>query len=323
MRTPLTLGLALLLAAGTLSGCGNKSALTGPAPSDGATGASMEQAAVAATLAATPELIDDAVFEDPTQVAIGGGAPGALAAIRPLRFWRVINDVDRRFEFAFSDSDSTGRPTTARVTVHRFMSGSFNILHSLSAGLDAAPDTDSVAVVRKPLADHGVRHLLLKRVPLGNSGETGWRVAATSGVRITSFDPRSTRPSLAYGATRIVSLRVQADGLDTTITDPLALFRLRAVIALQPTGEVTLTATTEATDDIVVLLWRGLRFRFANNGDHTYTGKWKAPLMRGVGHVGVNALAHGTLFDDVAPYDSQAWVLPFRVRPTELPEYMP
>ena len=68
---------------------------------------------------------------------------------------------------------------------------------------------------------------------------------------------------------------------------------------------VTLTATTEATDDVVVLLWRGLRFRFANNGDHTYTGRWKAPLMRGVGHVGVNALSHGTLFDDLARYDSQ------------------
>ncbi len=323
MRTPLTLGVALLLAAGTLSGCGTRSSLTAPAPSRGATGTSMEVAAVTATLAATPELVEDAVFEDPAQITLGGGAPGALAAIRPLRFWRVITDVDRRFEFAFADSDSTGRPTTAFVTAHKFMSGSFNVLHSLGLDPAAVADSDSVAVARKPLADHSVRHLLLKRVPLGSSGQTAWRVAATSGAKITSFDPGSSKVSPAYGTTRIVSVRVQSTGLDTTITDPLALFRLRAVLALQATDEVTLTATTRATDDVVVLLWRGLRFRFANNGDRTYTGRWKAPLMRGVGHVGVNALSHGTLFDDLAPYDSQAWVLPYHVRPTELPEYMP
>jgi hypothetical protein len=33
----------------------------------------------------------------------------------------------------------------------------------------------------------------------------------------------------------------------------------------------------------------------------------------GLRHLAVNALSHGTLFDDALPYDSKAWALPFRV----------
>jgi hypothetical protein len=39
--------------------------------------------------------------------------------------------------------------------------------------------------------------------------------------------------------------------------------------------------------------------------------------------VGVNALSSGTLFDDQAPYDSKAWIVPCVVNPTELAEFIP
>jgi hypothetical protein len=42
-----------------------------------------------------------------------------------------------------------------------------------------------------------------------------------------------------------------------------------------------------------------------------------------VHHLGVNALSHGTLFDDAAPYDSKVWIFPFVMKPTELAEHMP
>ena len=41
-------------------------------------------------------------------------------------------------------------------------------------------------------------------------------------------------------------------------------------------------------------------------------------MLAGVHHLGVNALSRGAIFDDRAPYDSQAWILPYVVRPTEL-----
>jgi hypothetical protein len=37
-------------------------------------------------------------------------------------------------------------------------------------------------------------------------------------------------------------------------------------------------------------------------------------------HIGVNVLSRGTLFDDQLPYDSQAWILPFMVKPNQMAE---
>ncbi len=317
MRASLTFGLALVLVAGALSGCGKKpSSLTDPT-SPGATASAAEQAAVSGVLAQTPTLVEDGAYDDPTTTVFDNTPAGAFAVTQPIRFWRNVHTVNRVFSFAFADTDTTGKPTTALVTMHKVLRGRFNILVGFGDP-DSLP-FDSTKVIHKPLADDWERHMMLKR----RTGHEFWHVVATSGVKVTSFDPKTTIESPSYGTTRITSLHVQAPGVDTTITDPLALFRLRGVIALNATDDVTLTATTNATDDIVVLMWRDHKFRFHNNGDHTYTGTWKAPFLRGVGHVGVNALSNGTLFDDAAAYDSQAWVLPFVVRPSMLADEMP
>jgi hypothetical protein len=314
MRAAPTLGIALLLLAGAVTGCSTD---RGPLSPAATTGTSADQVAVATALAAVPQLVDDAVFGDSTQFALGAAPAGALALIRPLHYWRDIRSVDRDVATTFSDPDSTGRPTTAHVSVRRFLRGAFDIL-SMPA------DTDTVELVRKPLGDLWRRNLLLKRVvDPSDSSKTEWRVAATSGVRVASFDPRSADASPAFGTTQILSLRLQAGTIDTTITDPLALFRLRSIIRVNAGDAVTITANTGRTGDVVVLLSRGLRSRFQGNGDGTYTGVWIAPDHGGLGHVGVNAMTRGTLFDDTAPYDSQAWVLPFVIRGEELSEYMP
>jgi hypothetical protein len=73
----------------------------------------------------------------------------------------------------------------------------------------------------------------------------------------------------------------------------------------------------------VVLLRGGLRSKFQNNGDNTYTLAWHAAPRQGLHHVGVNALSHGTLYDDAAPYDSKAWIMPYVVNPTVLAEFIP
>ena len=38
------------------------------------------------------------------------------------------------------------------------------------------------------------------------------------------------------------------------------------------------------------------------------------PQTLGCHHFAVNALSHDTLNDDVAPYDSETWILPVRAR---------
>src|SRR5262249_29578217 len=184
----------------------------------------------------------------------------------------------------------------------------FNILTGprLEPGVS---DSSQLLVVRKPLADHLVRHILLRRVPLAAVDPVGprWRIAAASGVDVTSRG----------ATTHILKLEIKTASRDTVIEDPLALFRLRAIMKFDPAEEVRLTVTTERNDDVVVLVRAGLRARFLNNGGNSYTLVWHAPPVAGLFHVGVNALLNGTLVDDQAPYDSQAWVVPGVVSPIE------
>jgi len=322
MRSRLLFAASLLAAIGLIAGCG-KSTVNSPASSDTP---SLDQAQVASVVAIEPEVVEDGQFESAeiTSLGAGPGTTGALAAINPLRFWRVITSVERRFEFAFADSDSTGRPTTAVVTVHKLLAGRFNILTGVPGDDSATPDS-LLSVIHKPLADHWVRRVLLKRLPAPDSARGVWRVVATSGVKVTS----------RAATTQIASLRVQTAGVDTTLTDPLHFFYLRRILKLDPGTPVTLTVTTLRNDDIVVMCRFGHRFRFHNNGDNTYTAVWLVPDLRvgngprpGPGrppifHFGVNALSHGTLFDDTAPYDSQAWLLPFLVIPDDIADALP
>ena len=309
------LGFTLPLLLGLLAGCSQQGTISGP--DDPAADTGPDQAEVASVVAANPSYVDDEVSESPEQTSVGARASasgpavlGAQAAIQPITFWREIRDIDRRLEFAFRDIDDTGRPSTAVVTIHKRFTGSFNILVADEVPEGSPPQSH---VIHKPLADHWVRRILLKRVTLADSDRRAWRIVATSGVQVTSREAE----------TRITSLRVQSGPLDTTITEPLAFFRLRAILKLDPLAEVTLTATTLRADDVVLLYLRDRRVRFHGNGDGTYSATFPVPDRTGLHHVGVNALSNGTLFDDQAAYDSQAWIEPYRVHPLELAEGTP
>jgi len=285
-------------------GCGSKDPMM--APTSGETEA---RQTASDELTRHPELVEDGLYEIQTQSQTE--VSGVAAAINPLFFWRDIRHVERRYEYAFADTDSTGQPTTAIVTVHKRLAGQFNVVAG-DPGSEGFPGDASV--VHKPLRDHWVRRVLLKRVErMDGRDRRPWRVVAVSGVEITSRDAQ----------TRLQSIRVQSGDLDTTIANPLAFWRLRRLVHLEPDATVTLTATTSASDDVVILYIRDRRARFHNNGDGTHTITWTVRALEGLRHLGVNALSHDTLFDDEAPYDSQTWILPYVVDPTELAEMAP
>jgi hypothetical protein len=301
MKTRISLGLLLLASAIALSGCGKANNVT--APTDSGSNA-VDQSLATEAVMASPEMTNEDVFTTEEETVFGASG---TAAVNPLRFWRTIRNVSTRIDFVFSDPDSNGRPTRAVATVHRNLAGTFNLLVG-------DPADTSRKVIRKPLEDHWVRRLAMVRTRVwDDSAHTRhrerWHVVGTSGVEITSKDATS----------QVQSLRVQAGALDTTITNPLEMFRLRHVLKIDIATPVTLTATTGRTDDVVLMYRFGYRQRFTNNGDGTYTYQWTTADFGGLRHLGVNALSNGTVYDDVAAYDSKAWILPFVVRPMDDP----
>ncbi len=142
-----------------------------------------------------------------------------------------------------------------------------------------------------------------------DSGRGRWHLVGSSGVDV------HTRG----GSTRIQSLRIQSAGVDTVITDPLELHRLRRVLLIQPGEPVTLTVNTGNASDIVLFYGHDSRRRFANNGGGSFSFEFTAGQFPGLRNMGVDALSNGTLFDDTAAYDANAWLLAFAVDPRRAP----
>jgi hypothetical protein len=311
--------LALMLVAGLLAGCSKQ--VASPLASGAGATPNSDKALITSAMAAAPQAIEDGLSDSDFQTTLGGGPAGLMTAIQPLNFWRTIQQRNRTLEFEFSDPDPSGNPTTAIVTIRKVLIGQFNILVGPLPGDPPPPTTVARDVIHKPLEDHWVRRVLLKRVqPAQDPLHPMWRIAGISGVEVTSKD----------STTNILSVHIQDAPLDTTIDDPLAFQRLRRVLRFQPGTEVTITVKTKRNDDVVVFYHRDHRFRFHNNGDNTYTAMWPIDLPTigmpspGLMHFGVNAFSNGTLFDDQAPYDSRAWLFPFSLVPENLmAEFLP
>ena len=290
----------MALFAVALVGCGKTSSIQSPAA--GGPQANTDEAEVASVVQQSPEYVDEPYWQDETPYEL---ERQGFSAIRPLRFWRQIVRVESDVHIEFGNPDPEGRPLIALVTVRRHLHGSFNIV----AG-STDPEDTSRTLVRKPLDDHWTRRLALVRKPApGDTGLTRWRLAGTSGVDVRTRD----------GVTRVQSLRIESGPLDTTITEPLELHRLRHLLKLEPGAEVRLTATTASASDLVLFHGPDGRRRFVNNGDRTHSFRFVAGTFPGLRHFGVDALSNGTLFDDEQPYDSNAWILAYAVTPTRLP----
>jgi hypothetical protein len=247
---------------------------------------------------------------DPAFAASKGGFD-TDAAIQPAFWFRLIRSHERRFTIEFDRRDSV--TVVAHVKVTDRLLGTFNVI--------TKPDTTEGEIterswIKKPLKDTGVRKAVFVRHKLDASAETEdredgfrdgwspWRLAALSAHEITSD-----------GGTRAIqSVRIQSEGVDVTITDPLALVRRGELPRIAPGVPVHVTATTGDPTDVLVLYARWGRMRMRPTAvPGQFEGRFLATRDRGVRHIAVNALSHGTLYDDALPYDSKAWGIPFVV----------
>lgn len=260
-------------------------------------------------------------MSDPS-FAVAAGLPTLDAPIDPAFWFRLIRSHERRYVIEIESPDDMTKVAHVRI-VDRLL-GTFNVA-TREEGRDGEPIRGEI--IRKRLADTSIRKAVFVRHKIVRDGEdeaardaedaedghrdgwSRWRLAAASGAEITSDE----------GTRSIQSVRIQAgDRVDVTITDPLALVRRSDFLRLPPEVPVHVTVTTADPTDVVVLYSRWGRMPMRRMDDGTYQGRFRTPLVGGLRHLAVNALSRGTLFDDVAPYDSKAWGLPYVVvRPDE------
>ena len=289
-------------------------------------------AGVTTEAAAITDEFDVSAYEDGTEAkadldasfSIAPGVPGTETAIDPALWFRTIRSHDRRYVVEFEHPDTN--TVVAHVKIVDRLKGSFNVVTKRDT-IDG--QVTERRIISKPLADTSIRKAVFKRHRCVRDGsdddaadsedaEDGyrdgwsrWKLVALSGNEVTSDD----------GTRAIQSVRIQSGDVDVTVTDPLALLRVRSeLIHIAPGAPVHVTAQTADATDVLVLYtrWGRQRMRPAEGGG--FEGRFPAPLEPGLRHLAVNAIAHGTIYDDVAPYDSKAWGIPFVVGPPPAPE---
>lgn len=322
---------ALLLAVAVLAGCSSSS---NPVADQGASDPAATYASPAGVQSAAnampagefeidtyadgevaKEDIGDASF------AAGIGGSGTLETeIDPAFWFRLIRSHERRYVVEIDRPDSV--TMVARVRIVDRLLGTFNVI-TAPESLDG--DLVRGEWIRKPLKDTAVRKAVFVRHKIvrddedhdedGDRGDdedgedglrdgwTRWFLRAVSGAEITSDE----------GTRSIASLRLVAGDVDVTVTDPLELQRRRELLRVPASTPVHVTVTTGDPTDVVVLYARWGRARLRRMDDGTFQGRFLSPAAGGLRHVAVNALSRGTLFDDVAPYDSKAWAIPYVV----------
>jgi hypothetical protein len=291
------------------SGC-SKSTTAPAAPA-----APTDQQQVNTTLGASATLVDDQLAEDATQVstAFNGARPAlpsrAEAAIQPFAWWQNVTSETITWTLAFSDTDVTGHPQTCIATLNKHMTGQLVVIPRSPTDSTQAGTTR----INKPLDRTLTRKVMLKRLLI--LGIREWRVVEITGAFVSTQPPDNT--------TKIQSIRIQsASGVDTTITDPLQFFSLSHIIRFGTSDSVAVTVTTTRNDDPVFIHRWDWRHRLRNNLDGTYSFKWVTSAWGGWRHFGIQAMTHGSIYDDTLPYDSQAWHLPFRVQQPDV-NYFP
>ena len=324
--------LATMLAGSLfLAGCSKDDAIVDPLNQPPA-GVTNEQSAIQYyALADEFSSNTDVTMDDGELQPAEYGLVGKIAAdITPLRFGRIIRSITRNVELEYEPGDSIA---VAKVTKDIY--GVFKI-----RGIEGDGDT---VTVEKQFHDRSVKRVIFRRV--NRDAEHFWRnwiPVATSLVAGGTVEPNNN--------IAIQKIEVFLPNGDTiVVTDPLEhMLRYRwarlmdggmmdslhpdrppvpeLLVDQQLSMRVTVLSASADTDLVVlrfgsdVFHKRRARMHIVSeqaNDDGTFTRvyerMWTIHPVRGFFHAAVDAMTHGTVFDDTEPYSVSWWGVPYRV----------
>lgn len=281
-------------------------------------GSSADRAAIQQTIQGD-DLFNSQGFDDEGAQAptYDNGMPKTAEAIEPIKYGRRgmlrLETVDIEFT----------TDTTAIATVVHSLNGRFFIL--------AENNTDPNAV--GTLYSKEMENTILRKAKLVKVRNTGnerhdWRVTEVSGCVASS--PGTTisisEMTLKY-----------PDGSTLTVTDPLSYFMSRetGLPEFDPGDSAKVFVKLSNTNEFpplpgeTVLLRHAMDHRFHRArkpfndegiypdevaGDGIYSGAYRIGPRRGLHHGGIDTIDNGTIYDNVAPYNTLVWSLPYLVR---------
>lgn len=318
---------ALALAAGVLlTGCTKEDSIVDPTNQPPA-GVTDERSAISQSAASDEYSSNgESTMHDGEMQPASYSSFGEISAdITPLRFGRFITRVTKSVEVEFEEGDST-----AVATVTKDIYGVFKI-----RGIAGEGDT---VTVEKEFHDRAVKKVIFRRVARDLVRFwRNWVPVATSLVAGGTVEPNDD--------IRVIRTELYLPNGDTVVvTDPLHHFlRYRWLSLLahdlgfrppvpeliadqQLTMRVAVVSASPDTDLVALRFGSDLyhkhrlRMRLVSeedNGDGTWTRvyerMWTVPRLRGFFHVAVDAMTHGTIFDDSEPYSVSWWGVPYRV----------
>ena len=230
---------------------------------------------------------------------IDTGAPPA--EFGPLRVTSVLRAGDARVEIAYDGADGAGRPTSATVTVQRWLTGTLEIRNTDARGRDQ--------VVSKAVHDSCVRQVTLRRLATADDPAAArWRVATVSALVRLTPSGKASLPLVDLN-TREVSggfLSVLSD------LDELAVLPQTCAVALP--GEVVRVFVGGLDPDAAVCVFSGDQHVVALRRDGSHAEATLALAgPSGLRQIGVTVFPRRTLADANAPADTRTWVLPILV----------
>lgn len=165
--------------------------------------------------------------------------------------------------------------------------------------------------IKKPLSETANLYAIFKRRGAVNLPHRGWELAKISGAEGVS-DSMCT--------VEILSVNIQSNSYDTTITDPLELFDIRDVFTFQTEEEVKLTVETngESAKPFLHIFthhwpWH-FRIPFQKEEGGTFIGTWRVQRIPAVRFAVFDLLHHDTIYDDNYPYDFNGWLFPYMTK---------
>jgi len=259
---------------------------------------------------------DKAMLSDADQYSLGK----TVTPILPVAWGRRVDSVSRTITF-----DRSG-DSVVIATIVFTMSGEIKI-----AAKDSPQDT-TITIVSKPFTETTTRKLRFFKVANTDRPRQNWRFREISGVD----GGTTTSSAITFNELLVIM------GSDTlTVTDPTEFYLRFADFAFtgrrMPTldastnASVRLTITSTESDTDFVFLHRPfqrlntsirpLRARMTlvsqtGSGPYTrvYELSWNSHVS-GRHHFFVSGITRNSLFDDVAPWSTKIWGIPYIVSP--------